>query len=434
MKKGFKLIFSALLALTLVGCSCDKGYNVKLSESKEVISGSKLNETITTQDLYDYISGTNSSAKNKAFILELIKVILKEKSGYKANELTSTYNYKLKKYFEEKFINDDAYKVNGEFSEELLVASLRGQMAQVGDPITGATGITYDLGLKYDYSKFIYNNLDYDIYMELLKEDYIANNKDTILNKSKSRIITVYSTENLEDMEEIVQDIFSGEYDSLEDLEETKRAEAREEVGRQYCENLGIPNDYYLDENGDRIESCSPSKSSYDSALSKFTTCANSTMCSLDDGLNYQIRLANETKYLKEELINKDSTEVLYENLLNQLLRDDIKDMFVSNQKMEDIFGENYAELGNFVVTRTADLNSFDPKDIIHASGPDSTCYIVLAKVVDSTTTNIEDKQMALEKLHSKVSETSVLLHYVDDMNVELLEETLKEAYKGIFK
>ena len=101
----------------------------------------------------------------------------------------------MKKYFEEKFINDDTYKVNGEFSEELLVEAQRGQMAQVGDPITGATGITYDLGLKYDYSKFIYNNLDYDIYMELLKEDYIANNKDTILNKSKSRIITVYSTE-----------------------------------------------------------------------------------------------------------------------------------------------------------------------------------------------------------------------------------------------
>ncbi|MBR3891076.1 MAG: hypothetical protein IKJ30_03300 [Bacilli bacterium] len=434
MKKGFKLIFSALLALTLVGCSCDKGYNVKLTESKEVVSGSKLNETITTQDIYDYISQASTSPKNKAFILELVKIILKEKSGYKSGELTSTYNYKLKKYFEDNFINDNSYKVNGEFDEELLVATLRSQMAQIGDPITGATGVTYDLGLKYDYSKYIANNLDYDIYIELLKEDYISNNKSTILNKSKSRIITVYSAENLEDMEELVQDIFSGEYDSLEDLEETKRAEARKELGRQYCENLGLPNEYYLDENGDMIESCSPTKSSYDSALSKFTTCANSTMCSLKDGFDYQIKLANETEYLDKQLINKDTTEVLYENLLNQLLRDDIKDMLVGNQKMEDIFGNKYEELGNFVVTRTADLNSFDPKDIIHASGPDSTCYIVLVKVVDSSTENIDDKQMALEKLHSKVSDTSVLLHYVDDMNVELLEETLKEAYKGIFK
>ena len=163
MKKGFKLIFSALLALTLVGCSCDKGYNVKLTESKEVVSGSKLNETITTQDIYDYISQTSTSPKNKAFILELVKIILKEKSGYKSGELTSTYNYKLKKYFEDNFINDNSYKVNGEFNEELLVATLRSQMAQIGDPITGATGVTYDLGLKYDYSKYIANNLDYNI-------------------------------------------------------------------------------------------------------------------------------------------------------------------------------------------------------------------------------------------------------------------------------
>ena len=433
MKKKFKLLSSALLALTVAGCSCSAGYNVALNDSSSIISGGKSSTTLTTQDVFDYISDTNSQTYNKAFILEIVKTALKEKSGYSANELTATYNYKLTKIFEE-YMEDETYFANGEFDEELLVAKLRSEMANIGNPITGATGPTYDLGLKYDYSKYINNVLDYEIYMELLKEDYIANNKSSILNKSKSRIITVYSTENIEDMEEIVNDIFSGKYDSLEDLEKTKKEEARKEIGRQYCENLGLVNEYFVDENGKIVESCSPTKSSYDSSYSKFTTCENDRKCSLEDGLEYQIKLVDEKVYLDEQVINKDSSEILYENLLNQLLRDDVKNHLLSDAKMEEIFGAEFASSGKFLMAATADTEIFNNKSIILSSGPDSTCYLVLVKVVDSNTTDLEDMQKALELLHGSVSETSVLLHYTSQLDVEINEAELKEAYKGIFE
>ena len=432
MKKKFKLLSSALLAFTVAGCSCSAGYNVALNDSSSVISGGKSSTTLTTQDVYEHIANVGSQTYNKAFILEIIKTALKEKSGYSTNELTSTYNYKLKKIFEE-YMEDDSYITNGEFDEELLVAKLRNDMANIGDPITGATGPTYELGLKYDYSKYISSVLDYDIYMEMLKEDYIANTKASILNKSKSRIITVYSAETIEDMEEIVEDIFSGKYSSLADLEATKKEEARKEIGRQYCENLGLKNEYFVDENGKIVESCSPTKSSYDSSYSKFTTCENDRKCSLEDGLAYQIKLANEKVYLEEQVINKDSSEVLYANLLSQLLRDDVKNYLLSDAKMTEIFGTDFASSGKFLMAPTADSEIFNNKSIILSSGPDSTCYLVLVKVIDSDTTDLEDMQQALELLHSSVSETSVLLHYVEQLNIEINDAELKEAYKGIF-
>ena len=441
MKNKFKFIFSTLLTLTIIGCGCSKVYNPELTVSKPVISGDKLTTSLTTQDIYNYISSDSSTVKNKAFITELLKIILKENSGYDkaTDELTTVYNYKLKSYFEENFIDSDEYKVNGVFSEELLVANLRAKMAEIGDPVSSAdnTSVTAQLGLRYDYSKYIASELDYDLYMQLLKEDYITNNKNSILDNSRSRLITVYSAENLEDMEELVADIFDGEYDSLTDLEETKIEEAKREIGRQYCENLGKPNDYYLNDQGKRIENCTASKNSYDSSLTKFTTCKDGSKCDLNSGLEDQIELAGETKYITEELINKDSTEVLYENLLSQLLRDDLESMLVSDEKMEEAFGNNYASIGSFLVTRTADMAHFNPRDIIHQSTPGGTCYIVLVKIIDSemdvtSEQQLKDKQKALSKLHSKVGDTSVIMHYVENMNIEILDEELKEAYKGI--
>ena len=99
MKKKLKLLSSALLAFTIAGCSCSAGYNIALNDSSSIISGGKSSTTLNTQDIFDYVADVGSTTYNKAFILEIIKTALKEKSGYAANELTATYNYKLKKPF-----------------------------------------------------------------------------------------------------------------------------------------------------------------------------------------------------------------------------------------------------------------------------------------------------------------------------------------------
>jgi len=444
MKKGLKLISCALFALTLAGCSCSNpGVETVLSNSTDVLSGSKTDTRLTTQDIYKYVRDNDAETYNKIFMVKLLEKILKDESGYtpdtatEKGTFTKTYEYKLEKYFKENYLDEDEYKVNGEFDEELLVASLRNQLYKINDPISGVEGVTYDLGLTYDYSEYIEAEVNYIIYMEMLKEDYISNAKSNILDNSRSRIITIYSADNLEDMEEVVADLFDGKYDSLQDLEQTKIDEATREIGRQYCENLGLENPYYLDEEGKIIETCSPTKSSYDSSYNTFTTCENGKKCDLDRGLAYQIEKAKETKYLEEQVVNKDTEGVLYENALNLLLREDVEDYLLDDDTMETIFGDTFN--GRFLMSNLASGEEFNEKSIILSSAPDSTCYIVLVRTVDSDTTStddkqIEDKQKALELLLGKVGETSVLIHYLDKTDVELIDSSLVAAYKSLIK
>lgn len=435
MKKKFKLLSTALLALTIVGCSCDNSINSLLNEPANIVTGDKLSQKFTTQDVYDYIKNNSPETYNKAFIKVLVQTILEKKSSYKKEELKETYEYKLLKFFQDNFINNQEYHVDGEFDEKLLVAHLRRNLYKIGDPKQGVeldSVINKELHLKYDYSKYIEEAVDYDICMELLREDYIANNRTNILDNSKSRIITVYSADDFEDMEVIAKDLFDKKYSSFAKLEETKKDEAKKELGRQYCENLGLENPEYRDESGKIIENCTPSKSSYDTSYSKFTTCENGTKCDLKSGFDYQIEQVDKNVYLEEQVINADSTDILFENALLQLKRSDVANYLLSDAKMADIFSDGYEEYGKFLINNKANFANLDSKSIIFSEGPGKKCYIVLVKVVDSKTKNIVDKQKVLALLKDKVNETSVLMHYVESIDVDLYDSKLVEAYKGI--
>ena len=67
------------------------------------------------------------------------------------------------------------------------------------------------------------------------------------------------------------------------------------------------------------------------------------------------------------------------------------RNLLISDEKMEELFGANYGEHGKFLLSPTADPNIFNEKNVILSSGPDSTCYLVLVKVVDTETKDIED-------------------------------------------
>ena len=442
MRKGLKLISCALFALTIAGCSCSNpGVVTRVPNATDVLSGSKTDTTLTTQDIYEYVRTNNQETYNKIFMSRLLKKVLEDESEYtkdtpeKKGTFTTTYESKLEKYFKENFLEKDEYKVDGEFDEELLVASLRNKMYKINED-AGEDSFTHEvLGLDYDYSEYIEAEVDYLIYMEMLKEDYISSAKSNILDKSKSRIITVYSTDNLEDMEEVVKDLFDKKYATLKDLEQTKIDEAKKEIGRQYCENLGLKNEYYTDEDGKIIETCSPTKSSYDSSYNKFTTCENGRRCDLYAGLLYQIEQAEKTEYLTEQVINKDSKDILYQDALSLLLREDVKDYLLTEDKMKQIFDENNIPNGSFLMTNLSSGEDFNEKSIILSSAPNSTCYIVLVRTVDSSDkTSIEDKQKAMELLHDKVGETSVLIHYLDKADVDLIDSSLIDSYKTLIK
>lgn len=417
MKKLVKVLSLGMLALSLAGCSCSKETTVEsaLNNSSNVFEGSKTSLKLTTQDIYKYVRDNEDETVNKVFFTYIMENILNIKSS---DTKTQTYNLKVEEYFQENFLDAEEYEINGVFNEDLLANDLGTDLYIIGRENSPTSGPTFELGLKYDYSDYISRALNYDIYMEMLKEEYISTNKKSILDNSKTRIISVYTADDLEDMEEIVKDLFSGKYSALYALEETKRQEEIEEIGRQYCVNLGFENPYY-----EGTCSASTSSSTYDSALYKFTVCENGVRCTPDKGLEYQVKLIKEKEYITEQIINKDTTGILYEDALNQLLRSDVEDYL-----HEVIEGEDY-----FLVNGLYNSDSeFSNKDIILSSGPDSECYLVTVRVVDSNSTSIEDKQQAFELLLDKVNEKAVMLHYLENLDIEITDPELKTYYNSL--
>ena len=263
------------MALVITGCSCSKVTKVsELPSSQDILSGSKLKKNITTQEVYEYLRENDADSVNKYFVTRLVEIILDLENN---PSKLARFNTKVKDYFEENYLENDDYKVDGVFQEEILATKLETEFYLVNRQDSPTSGPTFDLGLHYDYSDFIERKLNYELGLEILKEDYIVRNRTALLNNSRTRIISVYQNSDLEEMEEVVTKIYNGTYASLEEIDADKKADEIKEIGRQYCENLGFSNQYYTDDNGNIITDCSASTSSstYDSALHKFSICEN---------------------------------------------------------------------------------------------------------------------------------------------------------------
>lgn len=417
MKKIVKLLSLSFLSVALVACSCKKEdtVNVSLTNSTNIVEGSKVSSKLTTKDVYDYIRANSISNTNKAFLTYLMEDILAMKTN-SANK--ATYNLKVKNHFIDTYLNSNDYKVNGEFNEDLLASTLESKLYVIDRVNLPTSGPTVEAGLKYDYSDYINRGLKYDVYLQMLKGKYILEEKAAMFDNSRSRIISIFSTDDLEEMETIVEDIFKNKYSSLEALAESKKAEEREEIGRQYCENLGFENEYY-----EGTCNASTSSSTYDSALYKFTVCENNVRCAPSDGFAYQIKLINEKEYVKEQTVNKNTTGILYPEALSQLFRENVEDYLHAGITGEDPFLADWLYNYN---------EEFSNRDIILTTGPNSTAYLVTVRVVDSETESIEDKEAALSLLNDKVGDSAVLLHYLENLDVEITDPQLKSYFNDL--
>lgn len=417
MKRFAKLLSLLFVACSLTACSCSKEstINSTLENSTNVISGSKVTTGLTTQDIYKYIRENEVEDVNKIFLTYLMSNVLNIESS---TSKKTTYNLKIKQHFEDNYLNKDEYKVNGVFNEEVLASTLETQLYIVDKVNKPTSGATVELGLEYNYSDYINRKVNYDIYMEMLKEDYILTNKKSVLDNSRTRIISIYTAEDVEEAEEIVEGLFEGEYTNLKEIADSKIEDAIKDLGMQYCQQLGLENDYY-----EGTCSASQSSSTYDSALYKFTVCENGERCSPNEGLEYLVAQERKKVYVSEQVVNKNTTDVLYTEALEQLLRSDVEDYL---HKVID--GQDY-----FLVNGLYNEDEeFSNKDIILSSGPDSECYLVTVRVVDSNSTNPLDKEQALSLLLDKVSETAVLIHYLEDLDVEVTDPAIAEYYNTL--
>ena len=417
MRKIFKMLSVGFLTLSLAACSCKKEevLTSTLENSTDVYQGQKVSSMLTTQQIYEYIRENAGETTTKAFLKNIMEQILDIKKN-ENNKLT--YEIKVKNHFEDMYLNSESYKVNGVFDEDLLASTLESKLYVIDRENLPTSGVTVDLGLKYDYSDYISKAVDYNVYLEMLKGKYILEERPTLLDDSKTRIISIYSSDDLEETEELVEELFDGKYSNLEQLAESKREAEREEIGRQYCVNLGYENEYY-----EGTCSASTSSSTYDSALYKFTVCENGVRCAPIDGLKYQIKLINEKEYIEEKIVNKNVTDILYPEALSQLFRTNV----------EDYLHEVIDGVDPFLADWLYNYNKeFSHRDIILTTGPNSTNYLVTARIVDSNSTSVEDKEKALTLLLDKVSDTTVVSHYLDKADVEVTDPVLKEYINSL--
>ena len=419
MKRLSKLLSLCLMAVTLVGCSCKKDdvVDYTLKSSREVFESKNKNLSMTTKEIYDYIRENESSDVNKTFLKYLMGQVL-DLENNATNK--AVYDLKIEKHFKETYLNSDTYKINGVFNEDLLAAELEAKLYVVDKVNLPSAGITYQLGLKYDYSDYITRALDYDVYLEMLKGKYINEVKPSIIDNSRSRIISIYSEDNLEDMMELVDDLFAGKYESLEALTTSKKDEEIAELGRQYCQELGMSNEYHTETTNCEVIK---NNSTYDTVLKKFTVCENGVRCHPSEGLEYQVKLVREKEYITEKIVNKNTTGILYDEALSQLFRENVEDYL---HKVID--GEDYF-MSDWLYNSSPE---FSKRDIILTEGPDMTCYLVTVRVVDSQTQNIEDKEAVLDLLLDKVSDSTVISYYLETLNVKVNDPVLQEYYDNL--
>ena len=419
MRKIVKLLSLGALTLSMAACSCKKNdgnFVSELENSTQVMSGNKVSQLFTTQDIYEYIRENSTDNVNKTFLTMLMESVLDLDTNA---DNKAAYDKKVKEYFKETYLDSDSYKVNGVFDEELLASTLESKLYVVDKVNLPTTGVTVELGLKYNYSDVIERGLNYDIYLQILKSDYILKEKKSILDNSKTRIISIYSNDDLEEMEKIVEDLFEGKYANLDALTASKKQEEIDELKRQYCSNLGL----YPDADYEGTCTASTSSSTYDSALYKFTVCENGVRCSPSEGLAYQIKLVNEKDYITEQVVNKNTSDILYAEALSQLFRSDVEDYLHEVIEGEDPFMADWLYNHN---------KEFSNRDIILTTGPDSTAYLVTVRVVDSNHGSDEDKEKALSLLLDKVTDSKVLLHYLEKENVDVVDPVIAEFFNSI--
>ena len=117
-KKSKFLVGFLLLGSLIAGCSngsVDTHADVRFGS--EVITTNK-GDNLTVAELYNYILENQNDAIAKTVLVKIMESELDLKNDQNMKNLYKKY---LNNYFNETFVEGAAYKVSGEFSEDLLV-------------------------------------------------------------------------------------------------------------------------------------------------------------------------------------------------------------------------------------------------------------------------------------------------------------------------
>ena len=420
MKKRRFLIGNLLLICLMLisGCGKTEVYVDVFADVKngdETLNTSK-NNPLTVGDVYAQIR----KDQNEDIVNNLMKKLIVDEIKSSNNSLyDDMYKKILNKKFNELFVEDKKYSYNNEFNEQLVIDYMKNNSYAVYCDSESVESSLLDAPFTCQYNDYIEKELDYDIYLDVLKIKYVLEEKTNLIDKYKVRHIKYYSISTSdsettrEEMENYV-DLLVENYNSTDPNVINSIQKVAEDKRKQKLKEID-----------DEFKKLSTSDDSDFKYLDKFTKCGE-IRCKVEDGKTYWENQVEQ--YYKDEVVTKDNTEILYESARNVLFSDSIEDYLYKIGS--DVDGYKYYLISPVYIND----EKHSVNDIIlfnNVSGAMSY-YLVEVEIITSNSADPQ-KIIAAEAVLDKISDNVVLRHYLEESKVKIYDKELRELFISIY-
>lgn len=402
--KLIRLLAIALCCVTVLsGCGKNSADTyASVSDENVAIDGTGK---IKVGDIYSEIRGNNRDeiADN------ILKKIMLSQIDMENSDIKSLYEKYLNEYFEETFVDSGSYNYNGNFNEELVVKYLNSESYVINCGEGYNSGVLNSDLFACDYTDYIEQELNYDMYLKLLKIMYIIDQKSSLIDKNEGRKVEYYSVskgtgdtvrKQLETYVKSISENYNSDDDtlirSISDIAETKRSEELKSLTEEYAK-LSTSSDQSF------------------TNLNKFTNCG-SYKCTIEEGLDYQTKLIMDKDYYVSKVVIKGE-EILYTAASNILFSSYVEDYLYTIGEKQYLMSPAYASQDDKRIN-----------DIILYDSSSSVYYLATVEVIDSSS-SFADKALVAEKLVDKVSTADVLSYYFDKSEIEIYDKEIREYF-----
>lgn len=411
-KKSKFLVGFLLLGSLIAGCS--KGSvdtHADVSFGDEVVTTNK-GDNLTVAELYNYVLENQSDAIAKTVLVKILESKL-DLNNTSNQDMKNLYKKYLNEYFKTTFVDNDTYKFNGEFSEDLLVKYLKSESYSIKCGSGFNAGDLDATTFACDYSDYIEKEVNYDIYVKMLKIKYLLNEKTDLINKSNGRRVVYYtvakgSNDNevrelletyVKSFEENKESTDETVIKNIEDVAEAKRKKDLEEVSEHYA----------------YVSTSQDSSSGY-TYLDKFTKCGDKR-CSLEEGKEYQDKLIMDKEYYTTKVVISSNTDVLYAGARDILFSDNVNDYLYQIGNSKYLMSPAYF-----------DDNDKRINDIILYDAANSNYYLATVETINSSS-SFDDKVAVAELLLDKVTDAIIFNYCYENLEIEIFDKDIREYF-----
>jgi len=409
--RKLKLILSCLfLGIMLCGCSKDSVDTfADISNGQDSIAVGK-GQKITYNQAYEYIreNGNDEIAKN------LLKSILEDQLDFENQDISDLYKKYLNEYFETTFVNNDTYKYYGEFNEEEVVSYLS-QNYTINCGQEYNSGVLDSTYFTCDYSDYIEKELNYDIYLKMVKVKYIIDERSNLIDRSYGRKIDYYSISRSSSTDYETREKLEGFVNSIKE----NYASADETIIRNINDIAELNRKDDLTKIKEEFEKISIDDSSF-TKLNKYTTCGDKACSTIEEGKAYQENLVMEKDYYISKVVVKNNEDVLYAAARDVLFSDSL------SEYLYKIGDKNYLMSPAYGSQENKNIN-----DIILFDNS-STYYIATVDVIDSNS-SFADKVLVAEMLIESVSDNDIFAYCFDKSDIKIHDAEINKYFKNTY-